>query len=231
MTKRLCWLLLLLPLVAYSTPPSKTQKQSQHQSQQQTSAQEQSVTVNVGGGVDADGQAAPLVDTGDVSLQSGDTTLNGGDTNFNSESNNTNVVLVPNNNTESCLRVFGLSFGNSSGAGGIGYPWRSSACDFEQAADDAAAIGDHTLAWFWRCHKKNVHKPFRKEGMTKQDAVQACHEKMVSFLSHSTMQQRIDQLEREKATLMDLREHERAVCDESVERCRQELMKALGGPK
>jgi hypothetical protein len=211
-----------------STPPGHA-KQGQVQGQGQS--QDQNVTVNVGNG---GGQPAAMNvgDTAfDASMDIGDTTVNQGDTTFNSENNSTNVVLVPNNNTESCLRVWGLSWGNSSGAGGIGIPHRSAPCDYEQAADDAAAIGDHDMAWFWRCHKKNVYKPFRVKGGTKEDAVQSCHAKMVQFLDQGTMQQRINKLEEQKAQLLEMRELDNANCKERTERCRGELMKVLGGDK
>jgi len=171
------------------------------------------VTVNIGG----DGQ--PLMQDADTtSLETGDTTLQGGDTTFNSTNESSNVVLVPNNNTESCLRVWGLSWGNSSGAGGIGYPHRSAPCDFEQAADDAGAVGDHRMAWYWRCHKSNIYKPFKIKGGSKEQAIEACHGKMVEFLDLGTMQQRINQLEEQKATLLEERAHDRATCDESKDR-------------
>jgi hypothetical protein len=127
-----------------------------------------------GGSATAAGGSATASNEG-VSVQ-------GGDTNFNSESNNTNVVLVPNNNTANCMRVFGLSFGNDSGAGGLGYPHRDKACDFEQAADDAAAIGNHKIAWWWRCHKKNLYTTFKHGDMTKEQAQLACWNSMVQML-------------------------------------------------
>jgi len=88
------------------------------------------------------------------------------------------VILIPNNNTESCLRVFGLAFSNQSGGGGIGYPWRSAACDFQRIADDSAARGDHRLADYWRCHKKNIYKTFKRKGVSKDEAIEACYYKM-----------------------------------------------------
>jgi hypothetical protein len=135
-----------------------------------------SVTNNVsvfGEGSGAEGQ--PLVDAGD-------TTINGGDTNFNSESNNTNVVLVPNNNTANCLRVYGLSFGNGDGAGALGVPFRDKACDYEAAADDAAAMGEHKIAWWWRCHKPNLRKTFKMRGDTDEMAQLKCWNSMVEML-------------------------------------------------
>lgn len=127
------------------------------------------------GGTGGDAQSSATATNSGVNLS-------GGDTSFHSESNNTNVVLVPNNNTENCLRVWGLSWGNSSGAGGIGVPQRSAACDYEQAADDAAALGNHKMAWYWRCHKKNIYKPFRKGNRTAPEAIRACFDEMSTLL-------------------------------------------------
>ena len=134
-----------------------------------------SVTVNIGGDGE-DGTGALVNDTSTNSFQ-------GGDTNFNSESTNTNVVVVPNNNTANCMRVFGLSFGNGDGAGGLGYPHRDKACDFEQAADDAAAIGNHKIAWWWRCHKKNLLKTFKTKDMSDEMAQLSCWNSMMDMLS------------------------------------------------
>lgn len=102
-------------------------------------------------------------------------------TNINTENNASNVVLVPNNNTESCMRVYGIAFGSDGTSGGLGIPYRSSACDYDQNADDAAATGNHRLAWYWRCHKKNSYKPFRK-GRSKDEAIKACYDQMLGFI-------------------------------------------------
>lgn len=97
------------------------------------------------------------------------------------ENNNTNVVLVPNNNTAGCMRVWGVSFGNHEGAAALGMPFRDGACDYEAAADDAAAIGQHEIAWYWRCHKRNLYKTF---GGAKADSkILACFDKMKDMLA------------------------------------------------
>jgi hypothetical protein len=90
---------------------------------------------------------------------------------------------VPNNNTENCLRVWGLSFGRDGTAGGLGVPQRSAACDYEQAADDAAALGNHRLAWYWRCHKKNIYKPFKQRGEDSATAIVQCYNEMWQLLA------------------------------------------------
>lgn len=101
---------------------------------------------------------------------------------FNSESTNTNVVLVPNNNTSDCNRVYGISFGNGEGAGALGVPFRDKSCDYEQAADDAAAVGNHKIAWWWRCHKPNLYKTFKGKDETKEMAQLKCWNSMVQML-------------------------------------------------
>lgn len=78
------------------------------------------------------------------------------------------------------MRVYGLSFGNGDGAGALGVPFRDKACDYEQAADDAAAMGEHKIAWWWRCHKKNLWKTF--EGDSREMKHLACWNSMVSML-------------------------------------------------
>ncbi len=96
------------------------------------------------------------------------------------ENNSSNIVLVPNNNTAGCMRVWGLSFGKDGAAGGIGVPTRDKACDFEQAADDAAAMGEHKIAWWWRCHKPTLYKTFN--GDSKAQKQLACWNSMVAML-------------------------------------------------
>lgn len=127
-----------------------------------------------GGSATAKGGSATASNEG-VTLKGGDTSVSS-ETSFNSESNNTNVVLVPNNNTSNCMRVYGISFGNSDGAAGLGIPTRDKACDYEQAADDAAATGQHSIAWYWRCKKKHLYKAF--DGETAEAKSLACFNAM-----------------------------------------------------
>ena len=88
------------------------------------------------------------------------------------------IVMVPNNNTAGCQRVYGIMFSSSSGGGGLGYPYRDKDCDFEQAADDASATGQHTIAWYWRCHKKALYKQFNG---SKEQRIEACHQRMLGM--------------------------------------------------
>ena len=132
-----------------------------------------------GGQADASAQASAGAEahTGPIDNSSG-----GGSATVSTESNNTNVVLVPNNNTAGCLRVWGLAFGNGDGAASLGIPTRDKACDYEAAADDAAATGDHDIAWFWRCHKKSLYSQFKDRGEDTDTAVLQCFERMTEML-------------------------------------------------
>ncbi len=129
------------------------------------------------------------------------------------------VVLVPNNNTESCLRVIGLSFSNLNGGGGLGIPMRSAACDYDKAADAAAATGDHSLAWFYRCHKKSMQKRFGAPRWIfwtqhSDEAVGRCHVDAVSrFTAQGDTEQQIAELERRVSSLLIQLEGERGACD------------------
>jgi hypothetical protein len=135
-----------------------------------------------GGAASAEGGAATASNEG--------VNFSGGDTSFSSESTNINTVLVPNNNTAGCMRVYGFSFGNGDGAGALGVPFRDKACDYELAADDAAASGEHDIAWFWRCHKKHLYKPYRDKGESEEDAIEQCYQdmqRMLGFQDTATM--------------------------------------------
>lgn len=100
---------------------------------------------------------------------------NGGNVSISSETKVAgDITLIPNNNTERCLRVIGLSFGNTEGGGGIGWPYRSKKCDFEGAADDAFAQGNMDLGWFYKCQNKNIASPFKVRGESWDSAKSSC---------------------------------------------------------
>lgn len=168
-------------------PPDRGQETSQTQTQEATaksssraSAESTSGASATGGSASAEGGAGGA---GGAASATNDGVQNSTEINSRTENNSTNIVLVPNNNTENCLRVWGLSFGRDGTAGGIGVPTRSAACDFEQAADDAAALGNHRLAWYWRCHKKNIYKPFKQKGEDNQTAITQCYNEMWQLLA------------------------------------------------
>jgi hypothetical protein len=136
--------------------------------------------------------------------------------NSNYESQAPDILLVPNNNTEKCLRVFGFSFSTSDGGGGIGFPWRSAACDFEQAADDAFAGGERDLGWFWKCQSKNLYKPFRSKGESKESAMTDCQNRMMKGVSQTQM---IAKLRDNLSEMNILRERELQQYRQSRRRC------------
>ena len=179
--------------------------QTQGQEQQQTQGQEmqQHQTLNVDSGA-AGGSAVNEGNEQKVEFNS------------NYESQAPDVVLIPNNNTEKCLRIFGLSFSTTDGGGGIGFPWRSAACDFEQAADDAFAAGERDLGWFWKCQSKNLYKPFRSKGESKESAMVDCQERMMQGVSQASM---IVRLQRDLAEMNLLRENELEQYRQSRRRC------------
>ena len=153
-------IILLIPLLMASKPMAPKQKQDQAQTQGQTQVASSSAIAGASASAAQD-QANQQNITSNYETQAPD------------------IILVPNNNTANCQKVYGLSFSTVSGGAGIGWPYRDKSCDFEQAADDAAANGQHTIAWFWRCHKKNLYKQFKAKHKEKQ--IQACHSNMMSM--------------------------------------------------
>lgn len=155
---------------------------------------------------------------GDATATNEGNTLDGGDVTVEGDSvenNSSNVVLVPNNNTESCVRVFGLAFGKNGESGALGVPWRSKACDYEQAADDAFAAGERELGWFWKCQNKSLYKTFQLDGMSKDEAKHECHRKAVGVTdAYAT----IDKLKSDLEFLQEERQIERQQYQESKQR-------------
>ena len=153
--KYLILISLFLSVSAYSTPPKPSQHQKQYQSQKQTAKSKSSATATNAG--------------------------NAQNTSFNTEASAPDIILVPNNNTANCQKVYGISFSTQDGGAGIGIPYRDKSCDFEQAADDAASTGQHAIAWFWRCHKKNLYKQFNGRAKHKEQQIRECHKQMLSM--------------------------------------------------
>ncbi len=140
---------------------------------------------------------------------------------FNYEGAPADPVLVPNNNTENCLRVFGFAFGNRDGSAMLGIPWRSAKCDYEQAADDAFGAGERVIGYYWKCQNPNLYRRFKKKGMDAEGARDKCHEFHTSELDKAA---RIEALEQANRTLINEREIDRKQCNErvgrAVESCR-----------
>lgn len=171
---------------------------------------------DVTGGSVGDVSTVVDVDTGSAAAGA-EANNTGNNLSVTAESGPANLVLVPNNNTESCLRVFGFSGGNRQGSAMFGIPFRSSACDYDKAADAAAATGDHETAWFWRCHKKALYKPYRdgRGKEAREAAIAACHAAMVGPIN---AQRTIDALRERLAFIENERQVDRDKCEEAKDR-------------
>ena len=142
------------------------------------------------------------------------------------ENNSSTVVLVPNNNTESCVRVFGLAFGRDGSSGAIGFPWRSAKCDYGKAASEAFAGGERDLGWFWQCQNKNLYKRFQSKGESEASAIDDCHTRMLSTTSTSDVVRKLEERLQATENRLMLEQAHKEVCDESLDRCQE---KAYGG--
>lgn len=164
------------------------QEQDQHQGQEQGQEQSTAVTVE-----NAAAGGSAINDGNELSV------------NTVYEAQAPDVVLIPNNNTERCLRVWGLSFSNQSGGGGIGVPWRSKQCDYEAAADDAFAQGERELGWFWKCQNKSLYNSFKEKGESTEQAQRDCHSRMVGQVNKTTT---IETLKTQLTEVLEQRDHE-----------------------
>lgn len=221
--KYLAIFLLFMPAIVFATSTKPAQQQHQNQDQDQHQSQEQTATggnatINIGtngdGGVGQQSSSQGALS----SNASNDGVTVGGDTS-NVENNSSNVVLVPNNNTESCLRVFGFGWGKDGSSGGFGVPWRSKACDFEQAADDAFAGGERDLGWFWKCQNKNLYKQFKGKDESVESAIDDCHTRMLATTSTDEVVRKLEQRLNAADNQLDLMRRHKEVCDNSLERC------------
>ena len=122
------------------------------------------------------------------------------------ENNSSNVVLVPNNNTEKCLRVWGIAWGRDGTSGALGVPWRSKQCDYNGFASSADAQGNLELGWYWRCHMKSAYKTFKDKNESTETAIVQCHDRMIGAVG---MVSTISTLTEQLATSEDLRSIER----------------------
>ncbi len=173
---------------------TQTQEQGQAQGQAQTAESDATATStssSEGGSGGAGGSGGTASSTNEGITVEGDTS--------NVENNSSNVVLVPNNNTERCLRVFGIAFGRGGESGALGIPWRSKKCDYEQAADDAFSAGERELGWFWKCENPNLYKSFKGKDESNESARADCLSKMLGGVTAiktiSTLTERLTQSE------------------------------------
>lgn len=226
----------------------QTQDQNQHQGQAQGQAQGQGqgqaqdqltyVKTETTSQADSTAESTATSDASSysegssaVSSSAGGSSSNEGNTidasdHSSVENNSSNIVLVPNNNTEKCLRVWGVAWGKNGESGALGIPWRSAKCDFEQAADDAFAAGERESGWFWKCQNKNLYKRFKAKGESAESASQDCLDSMVGNI---TAMRTITTLTEQLETSEDLRKIERSrheqlteelgeLCEESKDR-------------
>jgi len=131
------------------------------------------------------------------------------------ENNSSNIVLVPNNNTERCLRVWGFAFGKDGDSAALGVPWRSAQCDYGQYASAADAQGNHDLGWYWRCHMRSAYGTFKDKGESKEQAIGQCHDRM---LDSTAMKRTIEKLRDDLELLQAERAIERKTCSEAKNR-------------
>jgi len=181
------------------------QHQGQAQGQGQGQGQAQQVNVNIGG----EG-AGSLVSQGATTMDAGDTTVDMSD-NSRVENNSSNIVMVPNNNTENCLRVWGLAFGKNGESAAFGLPFRSKKCDYEQAADDAFAQGEREIGWFWKCENTNLSKSFKDH----DDPSAACLARMIGSITATRL------IATQKQTIKDYEQREQELkqaCNDSKNR-------------
>lgn len=222
--RRLILLIVLIPMIAMATdkkgppdnrPPDKygeatSESVSTSSSESYSSADSYSTseaTASVSGVTGGAGGAAAATNEG-----------NSLSVNSNYESGPADLILVPNNNTESCVRVIGFAFGNSEGSGMLGWPYRSRSCDFEQAADDAFAAGEREWGWFWKCHNRSLARQFRDKGESWEEAIHQCH---ATAVGHVTALDTIERLNSQVETLMQEREIDRENHKASIERLTQ----------
>ncbi len=142
------------PPKTVNTTHTTTQVQGQHQGQTQH----------------AESTASNNVDIGNASAANLE---------VNHQASAPDVVLVPQGHTSNCQRTYGISFSNTGGGGGLGWPYRDKQCDYDNEAADAFAAGQHAIGWYWNCHKKSAYKVFKKNGHTTDEAIQLCHQRMM----------------------------------------------------
>jgi len=219
--------------------PSTDQKQKQYMQQQQ----KQKTNVGVDNQVDASSRndldlANNLTVENSAAGGSADNEGNSLSVESNYESGPGDLILVPNNNTEGCLRVIGLAWGDKDASAMLGFPFRSKACDFEGSGDDAFAQGQAKQGWFWKCQSKNLYKRFKEPGkkyplfwreQDKLAAQERCQLKMEELYIVPKDDPAIGALEEEvelyKQTLdavrgeKALQQSHTEVCKESLESC------------
>lgn len=220
-------------------PEPQGQTQDQHQGQHQGQAQDQRQGQDQGQSQEAHSasDSSSVSESYSESFSDAASAANNEGNSLSVESNYesgpADLVLVPNNNTERCLRVFGFSFGNKEGSGMLGVPWRSKQCDYKGFASDADAQGNFDLGWFWRCHMKSAYKVFRDKGETVESAIDDCVTKNsgTNFLVDKVAKQKdeYNALKREhEAALMIIDERDKEALRLKNEVAEKRLIEAVG---
>ena len=226
---------------ATKTVPPKTaleqeQRQGQDQGQAQTQAQEQDQTQTQD---QAQMQDQTLHNANEIKVETaaaGGAAHNEGnqqDVNISSnyEAGPGDLVLVPNNNTEQCLRVVGLAFGNDDASGMLGVPFRSKQCDFGKFAAAADAQGNIELGWYWRCHMKSAYRVFKSRGKSAETAIEDCHHRMLDELGRKRvldhLQRRVKELTTERGLLLEQVQADSDNYSRAIKKARQDCSEAL----
>lgn len=105
------------------------------------------------------------------------------------------LVLQPNNNTSSCIKVWGIASGNKDAQGILGIPQRDRECDLDKAANDAFNQGQLMLGWSFKCNMKTINQQFNtvykrdanykmvvKRNATPQERHEACMRNISQYL-------------------------------------------------
>ena len=201
--------------------PTQVQNQGQHQDQHQKQSQGQHQEAHGGFGEGGDAYSDIRVDTGAVDASSESVSTQSATQSLSVESNHEagpeEVVLVPNNNTANCQRVYGFGGGNRSGNAVLGVPFRDKTCDLEAAADDAFAQGNITLGWVFKCKQKNLKKAFGGE--------QECLAAVANPSIVKQLRERVVVLEGQKETLLLERQYDQERCAEESKRAHESCVK------
>ncbi len=227
--KMFLWMLVLIPGLAFATKPMPPKQPQQEQSQHQKQSQEAHSNSDSISNADV---ANTLTVENAAAGGSADNEGNSLSVESNYESGPADLVLIPNNNTERCLRVFGFAFGNKDGSGMLGVPWRSKQCDYKGFASDADAQGNFDLGWFWRCQMKSAYKIFKGPGESSESAIEDCVTKNsgTNFLVDKVNAQKeeLNQAKREhEAALVIIDERDREATRLKQEVAERRLMEAV----
>lgn len=130
---------------------TQTQSQGQEQGQNQDQSQTQEQTAN---STSESNSSSESVSNATAVAEGGS---NSQSVHFSSPRQVPPTYLQLSNNTESCVRVLGFSFANTSGSGMLGVPLpRGKACDMWKAVNEAQENGHVWLSYAFMCEIKNI---------------------------------------------------------------------------